>query len=166
MLVRQSGIIARVAFLVCGMLSVLLGRAYLFLKSTHFTPGPWGLFSAVTIVAGGFSIVLALLPSRWMQSERKVSDGNSHQLDVPLRVLAAFAAASFLITAVLAFAPLGWHPSPEAAFAVCPACVLTITVDPSPISVIFILAPLSAAAYGSLGGALGYVFARLHQRPN
>jgi hypothetical protein len=164
MLVRQSGAIARIAFFLCGVLSILLGKAYWSLQFSRIVPGPWRLFSAVMIAAGGFGIVVALLPSQWRQSEWKFGQDSSRRLPIPLRILASFAAASFLMTAGLTFAPLSWHPSAQLVFAACPACVLSITVDPSPISALLILAPLSAAVYGSFGGALGYIFVALRRR--
>jgi hypothetical protein len=41
---------------------------------------------------------------------------------------------------------------------VCPACVATITVDPSFGAVALVLAPMNAAVYGSFGALLGYFF--------
>ena len=164
MFVRQSGVTARIIFLLCGILSILLGRAYWLLHISGFVPGAWGLFSAVMIAVGGFGIVVGLLPSRWMRSESKIERDIRRRLQVPLGMLAAFAAASFLMTAALILALQGWHPRPMLIFGACPACVLTVTVDPSPISVLLILAPLNAAVYGSLGGALGYIFVGLRRR--
>jgi hypothetical protein len=71
--------------------------------------------------------------------------------------MGAFAVVSYLLVAGLSVAPHGWHPSPQFVFFICPACGLTITVDPSLGTVLAGLAPLSAAVYGSLGAILGYV---------
>ena len=71
-----------------------------------------------------------------------------------------FAANSYGVVALLALL----HPStrlpPVAVYSVCPSCVLTITVDPSLASSLLVLAPLSAAVYGSVGGVIG-LFIRL-----
>jgi hypothetical protein len=164
MLVRPSGIIARIVFVLCGVLSILLGKDYWSLQIFRSALGASWLFSVVMIAAGGFVVVVALLPSRWMRSASRIERDNQRCLQLPFRVLAAFAAASFLMTAALIFAPHGWHPSPQLVFAICPACALTITVDPSPVSALLILAPLSAAVYGAFGGALGYIFIWLRDR--
>ena len=70
---------------------------------------------------------------------------------------------SYLLPAGFYFAPHGWHPSPQLVFSVCPACALTITVDPSLGTFLLLLAPLNAAVYGSLGAALGYVLVILRK---
>ena len=72
-------------------------------------------------------------------------------------MLAGFAVVSYLVIVGLHFAPHIWRPSPQLVFSVCPACALTITVDPSIGGALLFLAPLSAAVYGSIGAVLGYV---------
>ena len=152
------GIPSRLAFLVCGLISVLVSRVFWALQG--FIPAPnarWSLFSAALMVVGGFDVVIALLPGSWVEKVRKISPSS-----VPLKMLGGFAVLSYLSTVVaLNFAPLSWLPSPQLVYTVCPACVLTITVDPSLWTVLLLLAPLNAAVYGSLGAALGYILIAL-----
>jgi hypothetical protein len=74
-----------------------------------------------------------------------------------LKLSLGLGALSYLITVGLYFVPPFWHLSASAVFAICPACVLTVTVDPSFASVALILAPIDAMVYGAVGLAIGLV---------
>jgi hypothetical protein len=43
-------------------------------------------------------------------------------------------------------------------YSLCPACVLTITVDPSLPTILFVLAPLNALVFGAVGGVIGTAY--------
>src|ERR1700733_9636945 len=150
------GIPSRLAFAVCGLISVALSRIYIALRG--FDPashGSWSLFSVLLTAVGGFAVFIALLPSSWVKKAFKIEPGKS--TSVPIKLLAGFAVVSYLVIVGLFFAPHSWHPIPQFILSLCPACALTITVDPSLGTVLLGLAPLSAAVYASLGGVLGYV---------
>ena len=152
------GIPSRLAFFVCGLISVSVSRVFWALQGLNPAPnGRWSLFSAALMVVGGFDVVIALLPSSWVENVCKVKRGEQRRSSAPLKMLGGFAVFFYLLTVALNFAPHSWHPSPQLVYAACPACVLTITVDPSLGTVLLLLAPLNAAVYGSLGAALGYV---------
>lgn len=114
------------------------------------------------MVVGGFAVFIALLPGSWVEKACKIEPGN-HWL-LPIEMLAGFAVVSYLVDVGLFFAPYTWLRSPKVVFAVCPACALSITVDPSLGTVLLGLAPLSAAVYGSLGAVLGYTSVILRKR--
>ena len=153
---RPIGIPSRVAFFVCGLISVALSRIYIALRGFDPTShGSWSLFSAVLMVVGVSAVLIALLPGSWVQSVRKIEVSKPSSL--PIKMLAGFALVSYFVVVGLSFAPHSWHPRPQFVFTVCPACALTITVDPSLGTVLLGLAPLSAAVYGSLGAVLGYI---------
>jgi uncharacterized BrkB/YihY/UPF0761 family membrane protein len=156
------GLPSRFALFVCGMISVALSRIYLALQgldpSSH---GWWSLFSGILVAVGGFAIVFAVLPGSWVEKLCKI-DPDKLSL-VPIKMLGIFAVVSYLLVVALYFVPPSGHPSPVLAFSVCPACALTITVDPSLGTVLAGLAPLSAAVYGSLGGVLGYLLVVFRQ---
>jgi hypothetical protein len=47
----------------------------------------------------------------------------------------------------------------------CPMYFVKMTIDPSPVAIFFLLAPMNAAVYGALGAVLGYArlaFRRRH----
>lgn len=123
-----------------------------------FGPTPhvsWSLFSAALMVVGVSTVLIALLPGSWVQKWRKSELGKPSSL--PIKMFGGFAVVSYLVVVGLYFPSQGWNPSPQFVFSVCPACVLTITADPSIGPVLLGLAPLSAAVYGSLGAVLGYI---------
>jgi hypothetical protein len=158
---RLIGIPSRVAFCVCGLISVLLGRMYIALRGLDpASHGSWSLFSAVLMVVGVSAVFIALLPGSWVQKARKMELEKPSSL--PIKMLAGFAVVSYLVVVGLSFAP--HTSSPQFVFSVCPACALTITVDPSLGTVLLVLAPFSAAVYGSLGGVLGYISVVLRKR--
>jgi hypothetical protein len=79
------------------------------------------------------------------------------RLSLPIKLLLLFAASAYLWTVGLAFAPPNLRLPAPVVFLLCPACLLTITVDPSLPTVAFGLAPLNAIVYGLVGLGLGKV---------
>jgi len=157
-----TGILSRLTFVVCGTISVLIGNLY---RNVTGAPGPvthahWDALSVSLIAVGGFAVVLAMLPSSWIA----MGPGDQSPLLVPLKMLGGFAAFSYLLTVGLYFASSSWHPSPRLLFSLFPACVLTITVDPSLGSVLFFLAPVDAAIHGSVGAVVGAVLVFVRNR--
>jgi hypothetical protein len=59
-------------------------------------------------------------------------------------------AIGYLVALLLELAPPG-TVSPSLVFAVCPPTLLTLTVDPSPSTVLLVLAPLNGMIYGCVG---------------
>ena len=80
-------------------------------------------------------------------------------------MLGGFAGFSYLLTVALHFVPPSWHPAAQLVYLLCPACVLTITVDPSLATVLLVLAPLNAAVYASLGTVFGCFVLAVRDRP-
>ncbi|HZW81094.1 MAG TPA: hypothetical protein VFF50_11535 [Candidatus Deferrimicrobiaceae bacterium] len=150
------GIPSRFALLVCGLISLALSRIYFALRGLDpASHGSWSLFSTTLMALGGVAVFIALLPGSWVEQAFKIEPGKPSL--VPIKLLGGFAVVSYLVVVGLSFAHNS-PPSPQLVFFVCPACALTITVDPSLGTVLLGLAPLSAAVYGSLGGILGYVW--------
>ena len=165
-------ILSRLAFFVCGAVSVLMGNAHRAIFAAvgaigdpgHVAHGKWDTHSAALAVVGGIALVIALVPSSWIEKLCRVGPDDRRLPSVPIKMLGGFAAFSYFLTVGLYFAPVSWHPNQELVFSLCPACVLAITVDPSLESVLLLLAPLDAAVYGALGGVLGYMQVVLRNR--
>jgi hypothetical protein len=156
MATRLIGISSRVAFFVCGVISVLLSNLYRDLQDLGSLPNSeLRLFSIALRVVGGLAVIIALLPGSWVEKACKVEPAKPSLF--PIKMFAVFAVVSFLLIVGLNLTAHSGHPSPQFVFSVCPACALTITVDPSLATVLLGLAPLSAAVYGSLGAVLGYL---------
>jgi hypothetical protein len=124
----------------------------------------WSLIAIALMAVGGFGIVIALLPRSWIEKACRIGPDDHRLLSVPIKSLASFAVFSYLLTVGLDFAPHSWHLGPQLVFSLCPACALSITVDPSLWSVLLLLAPMNAAIYGSLGATLGYALVALRNR--
>jgi hypothetical protein len=158
-------LLPRVALFVCGAISILLGSAFEFaqvlIPDFHVK---WRIYSAVLLIVGGLTVLIALLSRSSLESACKINPDTETRSSVPIKLLVCFAALSYLLTVGLDLVPPSWHVTPQAVYLLCPACVLTITVDPSLGSVLLVLAPLNSAAYGSLGAVLGYFLLAVRNR--
>lgn len=97
------------------------------------------------------ALILALTPRAWLSAAF-----GSRARERPIHVLALWsvvivALVAYVVTLIAYFAPPASRASANVAYSMCPACVLSITVDPSPSAVLLILGPLDATLYGSLG---------------
>lgn len=122
----------------------------------------WNVIAAAWIVIGGVSVIIAVLPDLWIDAACKVV-AERPVSSLPIKLFGGFAVFSYLLTAGLDFAPLGLRPTPQLVYTLCPACTLSVTVDPSLSTVLLLLAPLDAAVYGALGAVVGYVLLALHK---
>jgi len=161
---RSKAFAGRLVLCVCGALSLLVARSYgtlrLFYPSDRWV---WTVFSLTLAGAGIISIVVGLLPDSWARagSGERPGEGSS-LLQWPVTLLAVFSVVSYVVVALLAVLHPSTRLSPVAVYSLCPSCVLTLTVDPSLASSLLLLAPLSAAVYGSVGAVIGLLvrFAR------
>lgn len=155
----------RAALLICGVMTVLIGRVYWSLQ--RFAPTnaiSWSRFSVVLLVVGVAAICIALLPRAWVRSVP--AEGNARRRSVPFGFLLAFAAAGLLLVIILSFIPhQSFEPPMGLVYSICPACVLTVTVDPSLTAVIVALAPLNALVFGAMGGVIGTIVNLLRKKP-
>jgi hypothetical protein len=76
----------------------------------------------------------------------------------PIKLLGYFAAISYLVALVAYFAPHSWNLDPQLMIVLCPLYFVKMTFDPPLIAVFFLLAPMNAAVYGSLGLTVGYAW--------
>ncbi len=152
------GIPSRIAFFVCGLISALLSPAYQTLQTLGIGNGEWRVFSGLLIFLGGFAALVAVIPTSWVKRICRIGPSKQSPLSIPIKMLGGFAAFSYLLSVGLYFAPTHWHFSAGFVLSICPGCALSITVDPSIETVLFMLGPINAAVYGSFGGLLGYLF--------
>jgi hypothetical protein len=151
-------VIVRLGFLLCGAASLRISSACRLL--TRFfpgAPGKWLVLSGFLFATGLVSLLTAVLPGNWAMRLRRGDGGNATQSNLPIQTLLGFAACSYLVTTGLGLWGAALSPPPAAVYTVCPACVLTLTVDPSPLSVLLVLGPVNAAVYGSIGGTVGWL---------
>jgi hypothetical protein len=150
---RVIGIPSRFALFLCGLISVALSRVHFSLRGLDRT-SHWAFSSAVLMLLGGVTVIVALVPGSWVAKAFRSEPRKGSS--VPLKMLVGFAIASYLVIVALSF--LHGPSSPRLVFLLCPACALTVLTDPSSETVFLLLAPLSAAIYGALGGMVGYVW--------
>ena len=152
------GIASRFAFVVCGIVAVLVGRVYRWLAARETAHGEWLVFSGALITVGIITVLLGMVPAAWIRKVCRFRTDSPRAALVPIKMLWGFVALGFVLSLGLYFAPRSWNPGPGLVFAVCPACVLTITVDTSLATWLLLLVPISAAVYGAVGAALGFLF--------
>jgi hypothetical protein len=148
----------RIAFFVCGIMSAVIGRLYSGLQEL----GPtlkigWPHFPDALIIVGACAICISLLPTAWVQSIG-AKNTKPHRF-TPFGFLLSFATLGLFLAVVFSFITpsLVRLPTPLV-YSLCPACVLTATVDPSLTTTVFVLAPMNALVFGAVGGVIGTSF--------
>lgn len=116
----------------------------------------WVIFVIVLALVGLFSLTFAFLPRSWIANASKKDRDDERLFSAPLKLLGGFAAGFYLFALVAYFAPRTWDLNPQLMLALCPMYFVKMTIDPSPVSIFLLLAPMNAAVYGSVGVALGY----------
>ena len=123
----------------------------------------WVIFAVALALVGAFSVTLAVLPRSWIAKACK-KDRDEQLFSAPLKLLGGFAAISYLLALVAYLAPRRWNLDPQLMFSLCPLYFVKMTFDPSLVAVLFLLAPMNAAVYGSLGLTLGYAWLAVRKR--
>ncbi len=162
---RAIGITSRIAFFLCGLISLFTCVPYLGLRGAELpVQSEWVVFVATLGAVGLFSVTLAVLP-RSLIAKRCKKDRDDEQLFLaPLKWLGCFAAVSYLLAFVAYLAPHRWNLDPQLMFSLCPLYFVRMTFDPSLLATLFLLAPLNAGAYGALGLTLGYAWMVFRKR--
>jgi hypothetical protein len=157
---------SRIAFLLCGLTSLFTGVPFLMVRGGLPLPvqSEWVIFAAALALVGLFSVTLALLPRSWIAKACKKDRDDTQMFSAPLKWLGGFAAVSYLIALVAYLAPHRWNLNPQLMFSLCPLYFVKMTFDPSLVTTFFVLAPMNAAVYGSLGLTAGYSWLALRER--
>jgi len=116
----------------------------------------WVIFVVVLALVGVFNLTLALLPRSWIAKACKKGRDDEQLFSAPLRLLGGFAAISYVLALVAYFVPHRWNLDPQLMLSLCPMYLVRMTIDPSPVAIFFLLAPMNAGVYGALGTTLGY----------
>lgn len=124
----------------------------------------WVVFVVALALVGLFSVVVGLLPRSWIAKACKKDRDDEQLYSAPLKLLGGFAATFYLVAVVAFLAPHRWNLDPQLMFSLCPMYIVRMTFDPPPAAVFFLLAPMNAAVYGSLGLTLGYTWLAIGKR--
>lgn len=156
---RALRITSRIVFGVCGLVSLVTAVPYAMLRGAGLpTQSEWVIFVAALAATGVFGVAISLLPRAWIARVSGTDRDDERLFALPLKLLVSFAAVSYFVAVFAHFAPQAWRLNPQLMLALCPLYLLRMTFDPSPALVFFLLAPMNAAVYGSLGLTLGYAW--------
>jgi hypothetical protein len=162
---RAIRVTSRIAFFVCGSISLLTCAPYVMLRGVDLpVQSEWVIFAGVLGLVGVFSVMIAVLPRSWIAKACKKDRDDQRLFSAPLKLLVIFAAISYLVAVVAYLAPHRWNLDPRIMIALCPMYFVKMTFDPSLVATFFLLAPMNAAVYGSLGLTLGYAWLAFRKR--
>jgi hypothetical protein len=158
-------ITSRILFFLCGVVSLFTGVPFLMLRGAELpVESEWVIFVAILALVGVFSLTLAVLPRSWIAKACRKNPDDEQLFLALLKWLGGFAAISYLLALVAYLAPHSWNLDPQLMLSLCPLYFMRMTFDPSPVATFFILAPMNAAVYGSLGLTVGYAWLALRKR--
>ena len=156
---RAFRVTSRIVFFLCGLISLLTGVPYAILRGVELPfQSEWVIFVAALAVIGGFSVAVALLPSLCIAKWCKKTRDDRRLYAVPLKLLGIFAAIAYFVALGAYFAPRNWNLNAQFMLLLCPMYFVKMTIDPSPVPIFLLLAPMNAAVYGSFGLTLGYAW--------
>jgi hypothetical protein len=156
---------SRIAFLLCGLISLFTAVPYALLRGVDLpVQSEWIIFVVALALVGVFSMVVGLLPRSWIARACKKDRDDAQLFSAPLKLLGGFAAIFYLVAVVAYFAPHRWNLDPQLMLSLCPMYLLRITFDPPPLAIFLLLAPMNAAVYGALGLTLGYAWLAFAKR--
>jgi len=156
---------ARIAFLLCGLISLFTAVPYVMLRGAELpVQGEWIIFVVALGSVGVFSVMVAVLPRSWIAKACKKDRDDQQVFSAPLKLLGGFAAISYLVALVAYLAPHRWNLNAQLMFSLCPMYFVKMTFDPSLVATFFLLAPLNAGVYGALGTTLGYAWLAFRKR--
>jgi hypothetical protein len=156
----------RIMGLLCGLTSLFTGVPFLIVRGELPLPvqSEWAIFVTTLALVGLFSVIVAVLPRSWIAKVCKKDRDDEQLFLVPLKWLRGFAAISYLLALVAYLAPHRWNLDPQLMPSLCPLYFVKLTFDPSLVATFFLLAPMNAAVYGSLGLTLGYAWLAFRPR--
>jgi len=156
---------SRIAFVLCGLISLFTGVPFLMLRGSELpVQSEWVIFVAILALVGFFSVTLAVLPRSWIATMCWKDRDDEQLFLAPLKWLGGFAAISYLVALVAYLAPHSWNLNTQLMFSLCPLYFVNMTFHPSLVATFLLLAPMNAGVYGSLGLCLGYAWLAFHKR--
>jgi hypothetical protein len=162
---RAITITSRIVFFVCGLTSLLTAVPYAIQRGAELpVQSEWVIFVAALTLVGVFSLMLAVLPRSWIAKACKKDRDDPQLFSAPLKRLGSFAAIFYLIAVAAYFTPNRWNLNPQLILALCPMYLVKMMFDPPLVAIFFLLAPMNAAVYGSLGLTMACVRSALRTR--
>ncbi len=154
---RAIRITSRIAFFLCGAVSLLIAVLYGFLRGEDLpVQSEWIIFTVALGVVGILNVAVTFLPRSWIAKLCKKDRDDERLFSAPLKLLGVFAAIFYVLALGADFAPRAWHLNPQLMLVLCPMYIIRMTIDPPPVIIFFLLAPMNAAVFGAVGSTLGY----------
>jgi hypothetical protein len=149
---RAIRITSRIVFFLCGAASLFTVVPFLILRGSGLpVQSEWVIFVVALAVVGLISLLFAMLPRSWIAKACRKDRDDERLFLRPLKWLAGFAAIFYLLALLAFLAPHSWDLNPQLMLSLCPMYFLRMNIDPSLVLAFFLLAPMNAAVYGSLG---------------
>jgi hypothetical protein len=155
---------SRIVFFLCGLTSLFTAFPFVMLRGAELpVQSEWVIFVAALTLVGLFSLAFAVLPRSWIARLCRQDRDDAQLFLAPLKWLGVFAAMAYVVALVAFLAPHEWNLNPQLMFSICPLYFVKMTFDPSPVTTFFLLAPMNAAVYGSLGVILACAWSALRR---
>jgi hypothetical protein len=162
---RALNVASRILFFLCGLATLLTAAPYVMLRGVGLPyESEWIIFVVAFALVGVFSLVVAVLPRSRIAKICKMEKDDRRLFSTPLKILGAFAAIFYLFAVAAYFAPRRWDLDPQIMVSLCPMYIVKMDLDPPPVIIFCVLAPMNAAVYGSLGLTFGYVWLALRRK--
>jgi hypothetical protein len=156
---RAVRAISRVAFFVCGVISLFTAFPFVMLRGAEMpVESEWIIFAVILAVIGLSGLTVAVLPRSWIAKVCRQDRDDRRLFSIPVKWLGVFAAISYGVALVAFLAPNRWNLDPQLMFSLCPLYFVKMTFDPSLAMTLFLLGPMNAGVYGALGIVSGYVW--------
>ena len=166
MSVRATRVLSRIVFIVCGLTSLLDAFPYVLLRGAELpVQSEWIIFAVPLALVGLFSVAVGVMPRSRIAGMCRRDPEDVRLFSAPLKLLGIFAALGYIVALVAFSSTHSWHLNQQAMLVVCPMYFLKMSIDPSPVPIFFVLAPMNAGVFGSLGLIVGYAWLRLHKEP-
>ena len=163
---RSLRVSSRLVFFLCGLVSLVTAVPFALLRGVGLPyQSEWVVFVAALGVTGLLAITLAVMRISWIARLCKTEHDDVRIYSSPAKLASAFALVAYVMAVFAHFVPQAWNLNPQVMFALCPLYVVRMTFDPSASMVLFLLAPMNSATYGSLGAVLGFVWLAIRSRP-
>jgi hypothetical protein len=162
---RGIRITARIVFFVCGVASLLNAAPYALLRGIDLpTQSEWVIFTVALGIVGILGVGAAVMPRSKLAKWCKTDPDDGRLFSTPLKILGVFAIVAYGVALLAFFSPHTWNLNPQLMLALCPLHFVRMTIDPSPVEIIFLLAPINAAVFGTLGAIGAYAWLAFRRR--
>ena len=156
---RAIRITSRIVFFLCGLISLFTAVPFLMLRGAELpVQSEWVIFVVAWGLVGILGIATAVVPRSKLAKWCKTDRDDQRLFSTPLKILGVFALISYGVALFAYFAPHTWSLNPQMMLALCPLYFVKMTIDPSPVAIFFVLAPINAGVFGALGVVLAYAW--------